>query len=404
MFKMANTASTLCGCVGENEGSIRRLSPTPMSVPSYIQTQDAEDFGTDSTNSVSSTLARIGSVMVIRGNGDKLSYDPYGQCHTVLLVVSSPAGTGQVNDAKINNSLLGCKLPYVERFDVDISGLKVGDNIQFSSFVERYHSTIKEVRVVCDSALPDWETVEAGYGRILRSCRLPSRLERLTLILETAVAYPIDVWSHFFASGLPYLTNLTHLRLQTTSFGRTNIVVSALALQSLVLEEATTNTGLISLICLTQLSKLIISSGREVILSQRNKKLKFIELNRVPRLVGDIRSVRVANIESCPAEVVAHILSVTTTRQQNPLRHLGLRFIHGPRLYINATYLDVLFMSNVTVANINVQPKHKIEALYLHDVRLLSTLSSISVKHLVLSGSHNMICSYISNGESKRRV
>ena len=395
-----SVSSSLCECESESEEEDYEPTSGPLSVrPSNVQTQDAGTCGTDPmTDTVSSRLSRIGPVRVIRGGGDQLSYDPYGECRTVLLIVAPNAGDDEMIETEINSALCSCPLPYVRRFDVDISGIKRGHEFHISSFIEMYNSTLREVRVVCSSVLPDLETVMAGYGQILDSVHHLSHLERLTLVLKAAMLPSVDVWTTFFTSDLPYLTNLVHLRIQATCFGPRDIVVSAPALKTLVLEETLSDTGVISLAALSGLTKLCISSARHLYLSDNSPQLQFIDLHRVTRLVGDLKNVQFANIAYCPAELVAHLMIWTMSRHHNSLRHLGLRFIHAPRLFINATYLDVLFLSKVTIDNIDVKRRHKLNALYVHDV-LLKTASSTSmgVKQLFLSGSCQSICSFISN-------
>ena len=394
---MASSVASFCECVN---GQLDDIAQLPVYVrPSYLQTEEAGAYATDALmDTVSSTLARIGSVLVIRGVGDRLSYDPYGQCHTVRLIAWSLKGDDRVYAKGINDSLSSCKLPYVERFDVDISGLKHDHNIDFSTFIHMYDSTLREVRVVYAAPLLDTKIAAVGYGRLFDTLRLLSNLERLTLILEANMVRPLDLWTHFFVCDLPYLPNLIHLRLQALSFGSLDetIYLSAPSLQTLVLEEAAVCTGIISLDCLTRLKRLSISSAREVAVSNYNLQLKFIELHRVRRLYGDIRSISVANFASCPADIVEHLLGCTTTRENNPLRHLGLYFIDAPNMYINADGIDVLFLANVAIACI-VNKHTDMKALYVHNVRLTTASSSLRVKHLLLSGYDSSNRSFISN-------
>ena len=397
---MTSSAASLCGCVDGEVDVIPQFSVLPVYVrPSYLQTKEAGTYANDALiDTVSSTLARIGSVLVIRGVGDRLSYDPYGQCHTVRLIVSSRAGDDRVDAKEINDSLLSCKQPYVERFDVDISALKHDHTIAFSSFIYMYDSTLREVRVVCVTPLLDTETAEAGYGRLFDSLRYMSHLERLTLILEATMVCPLDLWTRFFVSDLPYLPNLIHLRLQALSFGPRDMTIylTAPSLLTLVLEEAIVCTGTISLESLTRLTRLGVSSGREVNVAKYNPDLKFIELHRVRRVYGDIWSVSVANFTSCPAGLVSHVLSCITSRENNSLRQLGLSLIDAPNLYINAARIDVLFLANVAIATI-IKNHDDMKGLYLHNVRLTTAFSSIRVKHLLLSGFDYSVRSFISN-------
>ena len=203
---MSSSAASLCGCVDTDVGGILRLSATDPPVrPSYLQSKRTPAYPTDAlTETVSSALARLGPVLVIRGAGDKPTHDPYGQCHIVRVIASSRAGDAQVDAPGINSSLLSCKLPYVERLVyMDFSALKNDHKIDFTSFITMYETTLREVRLMCRSIVADELTRESGYGHIFQSLRFLDHLERLTFVVKSNLLPPAALWTRFFANVLP---------------------------------------------------------------------------------------------------------------------------------------------------------------------------------------------------------
>ena len=278
---------------------------------------------------------------------------------------------------------------------MDLSGYSEALDIKFEDFLQMYESTIREVRVGCGPVGHDWGIVNAGFVRILHSLRTLPCLERFTFVHISTSSSAKELLSLFQLDVLPDLTNLVNLNLHVDSFGEEGITITAPALRSLVLREMVVvpHEGPISLVSVNRLTKICISSVRKVILADSNQHLEFMELIRISDLSGDISNLKVASIASCPAKIVARVLRLTTGQYHCPLRHLALRYIVAPNQVINATHLDVLFLSNVTISGI-VVGTNTLAALYLHEVRLLRK-SNINAKNVLLSGCDQTMDSYI---------
>ena len=371
---------------------------SPASYVDLRSLEDDSDTWNMMNDNVSSFIARIGSVLEVGGEANHVSHDPYGQCHTVRLVLSPMANDIAGYGQTLNRALLGCRLPCVERFDVDLSGYSPYLDIKLESFLRMYDSTIREVRVGCGPVGPDWGIVHAGFVRILDSVKSLSCLERLTFVLVSSSECAEGLLSKLELNVLPELTNLVELHLQVNSLCEEGIKVTAPALRSFVLCETVVapDKGPIFLDSLNRVTKISISSSRKVRLSKTNPHLQFVELIGVSCLTGDVSKVKVASIAWCPAKVVHRVLCSTTKQGKCTLRHLALRYIVAPKQTLDATHLDVLLLSNVTILGI-VADQHTIPALYMHEVRIL-TNRTIHAKNILLSGCDRTLDSYVRAG------
>ena len=399
MSACSSATRFICGCEETPAQPLKTV--TTLSSASYVDLRTLNDDPHTwdlSTDNVSSVIARIGSVLEVGGEANDVAHDPYGQCHTVRLVLSPTAKDVDGYGERLNQALLSCRLPYVERFDVDLSGYTHAMDIKLESFLRMYDSTIREVRVGCGPARQNWGAVNTGFIRILNSAKSLACLERFTLVLISASPGATALLSMFELNILPDLTNLVNLNLHVDSFGKEGIKLSAPALRSLVLREifVVPDEGPISLVSVDRLVKICISSARKVILSDTNQHLQYLELYGATRLSGDVSNVKVASLSWCPANIAARVLSSTTSHGHSPLRQLALHNMVAPKQIINAEQLDVLLLSNVTILEIVVE-QHTLAALYLHEVRIL-TECTISGKNVLLSGCEQTIDSYIATG------